>query len=239
VGRRGRLPTETLERYLLDVPHPRTPPDLLRQRLAESAAVCLDGAQLFGNDCPVEIEVGFGKGLFLLNESRRCPNTNFLGIEIERKYVLLTADRLARRETANVRLACTDALWLLRDRIAAESVAAVHVYFPDPWWKKRHRKRRLFTLEFAQQCVRVLQPSGRLHFVSDVAEYFAETQEMLRGLAALRPIPWPEPLDAKDELDYLTNFERKYRKEGRPIYRAMYERIAPRTPLAPREDGTP
>jgi tRNA (guanine-N7-)-methyltransferase len=224
VARPGRLPAASLQRYLLDVPHPRTPPELLRRRLADSAAVRLDGLQLFGNDRPVEIEVGFGKGLFLLNESRRCPNTNFLGIEIERKYVLLTADRLARRETANVRLACTDALLLLRERIAADSVTAVHVYFPDPWWKKRHRKRRLFTWEFAEQCVRVLQPGGRLHFVSDVVEYFAETQEMLQGLAALRSIPWPAPRDAKDELDYLTNFERKYRKEGRPIYRGLYER---------------
>ena len=109
----------------------------------------LDWLALFGNANPVEIEVGFGKGLFLLNESRRQPQTNFLGIEVERKYVLLTADRLARRGAANVRLACTDAHWLLRDRVRAGSVAAVHVYFPDPWWKHRHRKRRLLTVEFA------------------------------------------------------------------------------------------
>jgi tRNA (guanine-N7-)-methyltransferase len=219
------LSAEELQPYLLDVPHPRTPPELLRRQLAEGPSACLDWALLFGNAGPVEIEVGFGKGLFLLNECQRRPAMNFLGVEIERKYVLLSADRLANRQTANVRLACTDAHWLLRERVAAGTTAAVHVYFPDPWWKKRHRKRRLLTPEFAQQCVRVLQPGGRLHFVSDVAEYFAETQEMLAQLTSLHSVHWPEPMDAQNELDYLTNFERKYRKEGRPIYRALYERL--------------
>ena len=225
MARPRRLSADQLQPYLLDVPHPRTPPDLLRRQLAEGPSASLDWAQLFANANSVEIEVGFGKGLFLLNECRRRPATNFLGIEIERKYVLLTASRLAGRQTANVRLACTDAHWLLRERVAAGSVAALHVYFPDPWWKKRHRKRCLLTAEFAQQCLRVLSPSGRLHFVSDVAEYFAETQEMLAQLTSLHSLPWPEPLDAQDDLDYLTNFERKYRKEGRPIHRALYERV--------------
>lgn len=219
--RSRRLPAEQLAPLLLDVAHPRTPPDQLRQMLAPTP---LDWQALFGNGHPVEIEVGFGKGLFLLNQSRRRPETNFLGIEIERKYALLTADRLARRGAANVRLACTDALWLLRERVPAESVAAVHVYFPDPWWKKRHHKRRLFTTEFATQCARVLQPGGRLHFVSDVAEYFAETHAMLAGSGAWTAIMWPEPADARDEDDYLTNFERKYRREGRAIFRQQYAR---------------
>jgi tRNA (guanine-N7-)-methyltransferase len=226
VGRRGRLPAEALKHYLLNVPHPRTPPEVLARQLAAAAQTPLDWQQEFGNRNGVEIEVGFGKGLFLLNESRRRPDANFLGIEIERKYVLLTADRLARRAATNVRLACTDARWLLRERVASASVAAVHIYFPDPWWKQRHHKRRVLTLDFAQQCVRVLQPGGRLHFVSDVQEYFDESRQMLQSIDVLRPLDSPEPAAARDELDYLTNFERKYRREGRPIYRALYERRA-------------
>lgn len=222
--RRGRLPLEQMRPLLLDVPHPRTPPEILRQQFAQAPPGPLDWQQLFGNAHPVEIEVGFGKGLFLLNESRCRPEANFLGIEIERKYVLLTADRLARRGATNVRLACTDALWLLRDRVRSGSVAAVHVYFPDPWWKQRHRKRRLFTTEFAQQCARVLGSGSRLYVVSDVEAYFIETDEMLRGMDAWHRMEWPAPGFAQDESDYLTNFERKYRQEGRPIYRALYER---------------
>jgi len=224
VPRSQRLPAEQLAPFLLDVPHPRTPPEQLRQQLDQAPPTLLDWPTLFGTAHPVEIEVGFGKGLFLLNESRRRRETNFVGIEIERKYVLLTADRLARRGTANVRLACTDACWLLRERVRTASVAAMHVYFPDPWWKKRHRKRRLLTPEFAAQCARVVQPGGRWYFASDVAEYFGETNAMLEASGAWTAIAWPEPAAARDEEDYLTNFERKYRKDGRAIFRALYER---------------
>ncbi len=72
---------------------------------------------------------------------------------------------------------------------------------------------------------RVLRPAGRLHFASDVAEYFAATNHMLQDMRRWRPVAWPPPTDAQDEADYLTNFERKYRKEGRPIHRALYERL--------------
>jgi tRNA (guanine-N7-)-methyltransferase len=211
---------------LLDVPHPRTPPEVLQRHLSQLGPDPLQWGVIFGRDAAVEIEVGFGKGLFLLSESRRRPETNFLGIEIERKYVLHTADRLARAHVANVRLACTDARWLLHERVADRSVAAIHVFFPDPWWKKRHHKRRLFTAEFAQQCGRVLQPGGRLNFVSDVVEYFTETCEMLQAAGDLHRLPWGELVSSGNDADFLTNFERKYRAEGRAIYRARYERIA-------------
>jgi tRNA (guanine-N7-)-methyltransferase len=211
-----RLPLEALEPYLLDVPHPGfVPPD--SPLLAPQPP--LAWRQVFGNDHAIEIEIGFGKGLFLLNQGEARPDVNFLGIEIERKYVLLTATRVAQRERANVKLACTDARWFLRERVAPGSVAAVHIYFPDPWWKTRHRKRKLFTRAFAEHCAFVLQVGGRLHFVTDVADYFAESQVMLSEVAALQPLPTPA-----DDGAYLTNFERKYRLEGRAIHRAEYIR---------------
>jgi tRNA (guanine-N7-)-methyltransferase len=209
-----RPPLAELQPYLLDVPHPRSATPLA------TGAAPLDWRAVFGNDQPVEIEVGFGKGLFLLNQGQARPQVNFLGIEIERKYVLFTAARLDKRRLTNVRLACTDARWLLRERLATASVAAVHVYFPDPWWKQRHRKRRVFTPEFAAEIARVLTPGGRLHFVSDVAAYFEESLQMLAAQGNLQPLANAEPVLP----EYLTNFERKYRQEGRPIYRALYEK---------------
>lgn len=211
-----RLPPEALAPFLLDVPHPRY---LRPDSAALQPTAPLAWRDVFGNDHPVEIEVGFGKGLFLLTQGNGRPDTNFLGIEIERKYVFLTATRLARAKLANVKLACTDARWLLKERIAAASVSALHIYFPDPWWKKRHRKRKVFTRDFAEQCVRVLRPGGRLHFVTDVAEYYDESIAMLKEVAGLRRLPTP-PADE----EYLTNFERKYRQEGRAIYRALCEK---------------
>ena len=210
--RSPRLPPEELAPYLLGLPDPPAP---------------FDWAAVFGADRPVEIEVGFGKGLFLLTAAQARPDVNFVGAEIVRKYQLFTATRLAKRGMRNVRVACADARLFLRDRVASGSVHALHVYFPDPWWKKRHHKRRLFTPEFAAECARVLRPGGRLHFVTDVEDYFHMAAGLLAAQAALRPLPPPEPGDPRHDLDYLTNFERKFRKQGKPVWRACYERGDP------------
>jgi tRNA (guanine-N7-)-methyltransferase len=211
VPRSARLPLEELAPYLLDVPDPPVP---------------LDWATVFGNGHPIEMEIGFGKGLFLTTAAAACPDVNFVGVEIVRKYQLLTATRLAKRGLRNVRLVKADARRFLRDCVAAASVQAVHVYFPDPWWKKRHHKRRVFTPEFAVECERILRPGGRLHVVTDVEEYFQVMTELLAGRSELRPLPPAPAKDPEHDLDYLTNFERKFRKEGRPIYRGCYERMA-------------
>lgn len=209
--RSQRLPIEALAPYLLEVPDPPRP---------------LDWSTVFANDHPVEIEVGFGKGLFLLNASQACPALNFLGIEILRKYQLFTATRLVKRGARNVRLAKADARLFLRDCVRGGSIQAIHVYFPDPWWKKRHQKRRVFTADFAVQCERVLQAGGRLHVVTDVPEYFAVITELVAKHTRLTALPIPEPQAPAADQNYLTNFERKFRMVGKPIYRSLYERLA-------------
>jgi tRNA (guanine-N7-)-methyltransferase len=216
VRRTPRLPPEELAPFLLEVPP--APENATAGRSLEA---------VFGNDRPIEVEVGFGKGLFLLNAAQSCSEVNFLGIEIERKYTLYTATRIAKRALGNVRVVCGDAKVFFRDHIADGSLQAVHVYFPDPWWKKRHHKRRLFDAEFVAGCARVLKSGGRLHVVSDVEEYFGIMKELLAVQARLRELPPPEVKAPEHDLDYLTNFERKYRKEGRPIYRAAYEALPP------------
>jgi tRNA (guanine-N7-)-methyltransferase len=153
------------------------------------------------------------------------PDVNFLGVEIIRKYQLYTATRLAKRRLHNVRLAHADARTFLRDWVASASVQAVYVFFPDPWWKKRHQKRRVFTPEFAVQCERILCPHGRLHVVTDVEAYFYLITDLLARNTQLRPVPPLPPTEPAHDMDYLTNFERKCRKQGRPVYRAAYERV--------------
>jgi tRNA (guanine-N7-)-methyltransferase len=103
---------------------------------------------------------------------------------------------------------------------------AVHVYFPDPWWKKRHWKRRVFTPGFAVQCERVLRPGGLLHVVTDVEEYFGVMAELVTQQTRLCPRPLPAVKQAEHDLDYRTNFERKFRKQGRPIHRGCWEKQA-------------
>lgn len=185
----------------------------------------LDWTTLFGNTNPVEVEVGFGKGLFLVNAASARPDRNFLGIEIVRKYQLYATTRLAIRKLANAKTACADAKFVLRECIEPGSVAAVHVYFPDPWWKTKHKKRLLFTPEFALDVARVLTPGGRLHFVTDVADYFEMVSATLAETPGFRLLPPPSEAEPRHDMDYLTNFERKFRKEGRPIHRSEYEKL--------------
>lgn len=184
----------------------------------------LNWAALFGNNHPVEIEVGFGKGMFLVNTGQEHPDRNYFGIEIVRKYQLYAATRVAIRKLSNVRTCCGDAKWILKTFVTPGSVDDVHVYFPDPWWKNRHKKRLLFTPDFAELVLTVLKPNGLLHFVSDVQDYFVMVTGVLAGVPAFELLPPPEESAPQNDTDYLTNFERKFRKEGRPIYRSLYRK---------------
>jgi tRNA (guanine-N7-)-methyltransferase len=207
----AKLPLEALAPFLAAPPDPPAP---------------IDWSTLFGNDHPVELEVGFGKGLFLFHESLAHPDVNFVGVEIVRKYQLLTATRMVKANQArpNVRLYCTDARAFLHDCVAADSLAVLHVYFPDPWWKTRHHKRRLFTAEFAAAAFRALRPSGRLSFATDVPAYFETVQAILATMPAWEHLPPPEPGTPANDMDYLTNFERKFRQQGRAIYRLLLQK---------------
>jgi tRNA (guanine-N7-)-methyltransferase len=218
VRKTKRLPLEELAPYIFEVPPPKPGVD-------EPAPNLINWPTIFNNDRPVEVEVGCGKGLFLITAANACPDVNFFGIEIVRKYQLYTATRLAIRNLHNARITCSDARIFFRDRIPESSLQAVHLYFPDPWWKKRHHKRRLFTREFAALCASRLRPGGKLHFASDVAEYYEIARELCRQQPALRELPAPTETEAKQELDYLTNFERKSVQAGRPVNRLLFERI--------------
>ncbi len=217
--RTKKLPLEVLAPAMLpDVPRGESAPPIV-------------WPTLFGNENPVEIEIGFGKGLFLTTSATAHPNVNFFGVEIVRKYQFYAAIRAIGRGLTNVRVACGDGRAILKERVATGSVEAVHVYFPDPWWKARHRKRRVFTPEFCHKAGDVLRSGGRLSIATDVELYFGVMTRIVRDLgSAFVPLPTPTASDPQHDMDYLTNFERKFRKEGRPIYRALYERTADALP---------
>ena len=172
----------------------------------------------------LEIEVGSGKGLFLSATAATQPERNFLGIEIAGRYARHAAARLAQRELANAILLNADAPRLFRELLPANSLAAVHVYFPDPWWKARHRKRRIMNESFARDVERTLLPGGLLHFWTDVEEYFTTTLELL---AAVTRLTGPHPVaeqPAQHDLDYRTHFERRMRQHGEAVYRAEFRK---------------
>ena len=184
----------------------------------------LSSRTLFDNDHPLEIEVGSGKGLFIANASGNTPEHNFVGIEIARKYAKHAAGRLAKTDRPNAIMVCGDAEPLFKERIAAGSLEAVHVYFPDPWWKKRHRKRRVLNETSITNFAKSLRSGGRLHFWTDVLDYFEDTIEMIAEIAPQLGVPIPEEeVEANHDLDYRTHFERRSRQHSIPVYRVRYE----------------
>lgn len=195
-------------------------------RAAERLPVPWSPAAIFDRVAPLEVEVGSGKGLFLLSAAAVAPERNFLGIEIAAKYAHHAAARLARRGLANACMVHGDAARVFGEVLTAGSVAAVHVYFPDPWWKARHKKRRVMTAGFLAEVERVLVSGGRLHFWTDVEEYFQTTIELIGQTTRLGgPFLVPERA-AEHELDYRTHFERRMRLSGEPVYRAEFEKPA-------------
>jgi tRNA (guanine-N7-)-methyltransferase len=183
-----------------------------------------DAAALFGRAAPLEIEVGTGKGLFLRNASGAHPEADFLGIEIVHKYARYAAAGLAKSGLTNARVVSGDGLRIFAELIPDSSLAAVHVYFPDPWWKKRHRKRRVMNEVFAKHIERTLVPGGALHFWTDVEEYFQVTLELLAAQTQLSgPIDVPE-VAAEHDLAYRTHFERRMRLSNEPVYRAEFRK---------------
>ena len=192
---------------------------LLQLDDSEELETFLSWEEVFGNGNPVQVEVGIGKGRFLIESAQRYPAVNFLGIEWASKYLRIARDRSLKRELDNIRFVRTDAKEFVEFFIPASSVAAYHIYFPDPWPKKRHHKRRLFDPQFVVELERTLAENGELWLATDHLEYFeviVEATEASIYLDQVHPA-WPE---------IPTNYETKYLAQGKPIYRRVLSKTA-------------
>lgn len=184
-----------------------------------------DAAALFGRHAPLEVEVGSGKGLFLTSAAAQTPEHDFLGIELALRYARHVAARLVQRNLPNAIAVHGNAQRVFRELLPDASLAAVHIYFPDPWWKKRHKKRRVLNEVFLRDVERTLATGGTLHFWTDVQDYFATTLALVADVTMLAgPYDVPEP-PAEHDLDYRTHFERRTRKNEEPVYRAEFRKV--------------
>lgn len=180
----------------------------------------LDFPALFGNGAPVELELGAGDGSFLLQYAAIQPGVNFLGVE--RLFGRLRKiDRKGRRlGLSNLRGLRLEATYLMDWMIPPGSLSAIHVYFPDPWPKKRHHHRRLINPAFAVLAARALAPGGRFHCRTDDASYFEQMLEVFNGASG--------HFDAGEEpaglLEVKTDFERQFNAGGIPTRHATWVR---------------
>lgn len=188
---------------------------------------------------PFEIEIGCGKGTFLVNQAAAAPGTNYLGIEWAHEFYMYAADRVRRRGLTNVRMLHTDATEFLRWRLPDAIVNVIHLYFSDPWPKKKHHKRRVVQDSFLGQAHRVLVPGGELRIVTDHDEYWEWMEEHFKRWATATPdevsklgpgnpgspslpaflrLPFTPPEWVGEDQLVGTNYEKKFKREDRPAH---------------------
>ena len=181
-----------------------------------------DVSSIFDPSIPLEVELGSVKGLFMTTASGSHPERNFLGIEVRKKYAHYGAAKLSQAGRDNAFMFHGDGLLFFSKFLKAESVDDVHVYFPDPGWKSKHRKRRVLNAVYMRDVVRVLKHAGCFHFWTDVEEYFQSTLELLKAFPMLEGPFDVETKAAEHDMDYRTHYERRTRRYERPVYRSLY-----------------
>lgn len=233
---------------------PRRPPrkpdprlDLTSHLLSLAALPSpFDPASVFPAAGPLELEVGSGKGLFLTSAAKANPGRNLLGIEIAHGYARLIAGKLAAAGLDNARIIQGDAGFLVGSLLPDACLAGMHVYFPDPWWKARHRKRRVLSEPFLLQAGRTLATGATLQIRTDVEEYFLAALAAVRATGLYAVVHEERTEQAASDVDDRTHFERRTRLAGMPVWRATLERTAAAAavvritgPLPPRMCGQP
>lgn len=201
---------------------------LVREPRLETVVVALDevplplSAQaLFGRSCPLELELGVGKGRFAIAWAQAHPEIGLLGVERARKYLELAALRAARAGLSNVRLVHTTAEDVLFRCLGESSVAAVHVYFPDPWPKKRHHKRRFFRPENVARLAHVMAAGALLRVKTDHPDYAEVIRQVVADNGHFSPVPESEAFAQIPP----THFEIKYQGQGRPVHLLAWRRL--------------
>jgi tRNA (guanine-N7-)-methyltransferase len=196
--------------------------ELMPQLGVPYAPAALDFPALFGRRAPVVVEVGSGMGETTARIAAENPDTDYLAIEVHAPGVGSLLRRVAEEGLTNVRVVQHDAVEVLRDMVPARSLAAIHVFFPDPWPKKRHHKRRLVQPAFAALAASRLVRGGRLHVATDWQEYAGQVLTVLSEVPGLRNTaeafaprpPWrPE-----------TKFERRGRNLGHGVWDVLFEK---------------
>ena len=184
----------------------------------------LNMRDLFGDDAPVTLEIGFGDGVSLADMAKATPDKNFIGIEVHRPGVGRLLHLIQEYGLDNVRVMDDDAVEIIKKRIPQDSLERVQLFFPDPWHKKRHNKRRIVQADFVSLIASRLKSGGVFHLATDwepYAEHMAEVMEAHEAFVSLSGVPFSE----KPESRPITKFERRGLKLGHGVWDLLYEKV--------------
>lgn len=184
-----------------------------------------DWRAVFGFDGPLEVEIGCGPGGFAIEYCARSPAVRFLALEWRKKYAREVAFRAQQRGVTNLRVLEADAKSVLPKLLAPASVDAIHLQFPDPWWKRAHQRRAILLPDFAAFLVSRLKPGGLFDFRTDVADRAAPGLAVLEGAGLSNPLG-PGQFHPFDPEEVPSSRERRYLVSGEPVYRARLRKPA-------------
>lgn len=173
--------------------------------------------ELFGNDFPLELEIGCGKGKFLVGRAQESPDRNFIGVDRVGKWMKIGDTRGSKRNLKNLLFVKADAPEFLKT-VKPQSVEVIHMYFPDPWPKRRHRGRRLFTADFVKVLYGKLKSGGLLELATDFQDYYEQMQKSVKTA----DLPWKTQRETVGERIHSphlkTNYELKFEAAGKNLY---------------------
>lgn len=185
----------------------------------------LDLTRLFGRDAPVVLEIGFGMGASLVTMAQNNPQQNFLGIEVHAPGVGACLASAKEAEVENLRVMCHDAVEVLEKMIPDNSLRMVQLFFPDPWHKARHNKRRIVQAPFAELVMRKLKLGGVFHMATDWEAYAEHMLEVMSSIDGYKNQSETQDYVPRPETRPLTKFEQRGQRLGHGVWDLMFERI--------------
>ncbi len=186
----------------------------------------LDAEAVFGRPAPLVLEIGFGMGDSLAKMAINNPDKNYIGIEVHRAGVGKLINYIESSKLSNLRIYCFDAVEILDKCIPDHSLALVQIFFPDPWHKKKHQKRRLIQTAFVQDLIKKLKPGGRIHLATDWQHYAEQMMDVLSGIDLLSNTAGKGQY-AQNTGRPETKFERRGNRLGHGVWDLMFELVDP------------
>jgi tRNA (guanine-N7-)-methyltransferase len=190
----------------------------------ETLSIPADWREVFGNDRPLALEIGCGIGDFIAKTALEAPGRNFIAIDFYNKGCYKSCRRIDRAGLTNVRVLRVEARRFIIERIAKGSLAAVYINCPDPWPKKRHRKRRLVDRQFLELLRDYLAPGGELYFATDFDDYGIDVAALLTGIEGYENCLAPDLYRHEVEGRHLSKYMLRFMEEGKRIYFIHYRR---------------